>query len=610
MKKQCVSILVSLLLLLTILPVLGEPRLNVSPLFSPQSDDDWPMFRHDASHSGYSSSRAPSTNTVLWNKSVDNVTKASLVSSYGKVYISSYEGNVYCLDAMNGTTLWVSKKVGESLQSDPGIADNKMYISSERFYCFNALSGAELWNTTHGAFSRPPTIVDGKVYLGADAVYCLNAENGTLLWNFTSPGGFFTSPAIADDKVYVGESNENKLYCFSASNGTLLWNLTFNMSISVTPAVAEGRVYLGTWGGQILCINGSNGGYIWESSVADNINSSIAVAYGKIYFGCDDHFVYCFNAVTGGIIWSALTGYRVFSSPLVADEKVFVSSDKFYCFDAENGVELWNYSTGGSISSPAILNGKVYVASNNGNVYCFKNLDYPPETPSTPTGPDAAGVEIPVNFSTVTTDPDGDQLFYLWDWGDGNMSSWLGPFDSNITITTNYSWIDEGNYNIRVKAKDLMGNESHWSDAHTISIGQQININNPKSGNIYLLFPKLNNTFFYSLILDGLGVSIVLTKNDLFIEANTTDAVQRVMFKIVDLKTNETVQVNDTNGSDGFSYHLDVFRGVFELSVFAYDANNNFIDWSIVPFILFFRFNSGSSLRAERLGSLGASLHH
>jgi outer membrane protein assembly factor BamB len=604
MKKQCVSIIVGLVVLLTVFPVLGEPHIYAFPPTIAQGDD-WPMFRHDASHTGYSSSRAPSTNTVLWNQSIDNVSEASPVSSNGNVYISSYDGNVYCLDAMNGDVLWVSTKIGETLASDPGIADNKMYISCEKFYCFNALSGVELWNTTLGAQARPPTITDGKIFLGTDALYCLSAENGTLLWHFTSPNAsFFTAPAIADDKVYVGETNQNTLYCISALNGTLLWNISFNASISVTPTVDKERVYLGTWGGQIVCINGSNGEYIWENSVADKINSSFAVAYGKIYFGCDDHSLYCYNAVTGEIIWSALTGGQVFSSPMVADGKVYVSSDKFYCFNAENGVELWNYSTGGGASSPAILNGKVYVASNNGKVFCFKNLDYPPETPSTPTGPDAAGIEVPLNFSTVTTDPDGDSLFYLWDWGDGNLSDWLGPFDSNTTITTNYSWIDEGTYNIRVKAKDILGNESAWSDTHAVSIGPQINIANPKSGNVYLLFPKLNNSYFYLLILDGLGVSVVLTTEDLMIEANTTDAVQRVMFQIVDLKTFEVTQVNDTDGSDGFSYHLDVFRGIFEISVFAYDASNNFIDWSIVPYVLFFRFNSGSSLLAEHLHSL------
>ena len=44
--------------------------------------------------------------------------------------------------------------------------------------------------------------------------------------------------------------------------------------------------------------------------------------------------------------------------------------DRTYCFNVENGQEIWNKSTGGlGYSSPAIANGRVFV--NQGTVYCF-----------------------------------------------------------------------------------------------------------------------------------------------------------------------------------------------------------------------------------------------
>jgi outer membrane protein assembly factor BamB len=602
MKKQCLSVIITLLLIITVVPVLGVRQLAVTPSTS-VSGDDWPQFRHDASHSGFSLSVAPSTKTVLWNKPVGAVGNASPVTADGNVYVSSSDGYVFCLDGATGDTRWVSENIGSTLNSDPGFTDNRVYISAEKLYCFNATSGAELWNTTEGAFAPLLTLLDGKIYLGAGSLSCVNAENGSLLWSFTpSNMSVFTSPAVADENVYVGESADQKLYCILASNGTPVWNITLNSSISVTPAVVDGRVYIGTSGGQILCVNGLDGGMLWEKSVGAAVHSSFAVAYGNVYVGCDDQFFSCYNATSGDLVWTGLTGGPIASSPLVADKKVYVSSDKFYCFNALNGASLWNFSTGGGSSSPAILNGKVYVTSDAGLVYCFKNLDYPPASPSAPAGPIAAGANIPLNFTTVTTDPEGDQVYYLWDWDEPNMTEdWIGPFASGQPVTVNHTYFNESVYNIRVKAKDLAGNESSWSDAHTITIAPQVSISRPRSGNLYLLFPRLNYTFFYSPILDGLGVSIVLTKTDLFIEANATTVVQRVMFEIYDMKTNETIRVNDTNASDGFTYHDDVFRGVFQITVLAYDANNTFIDWNFIPFILFFRFNSGSSLLAERL---------
>jgi outer membrane protein assembly factor BamB len=604
MKKQCLSIIITLLLVITVVPVLGVRQLiTSSPANAP--DDDWPLFRHDASHSGFSLSVAPSTKTVLWNKSVGPVGNASPVTSDGNVFVSASDGYVYCLNGTTGATRWVSENIGTSLTSDPGIADDQLYISADRVYCFNATSGAELWNTTDGAFARPVTNFEGKIYLGATSLSCIIAENGSLLWSFTPSNiSVFTSPAIADGNVYVGESTAPKLYCLVASNGTPVWNITLNSSIFVTPAVVDGRVYVGTSGGQLLCISGSDGAILWEKSVAAAIRSSFAVAYGNVYFGCDDSSLYCYNATTGDLVWAAQTGGLVESSPLVADTKVFVSSDKFYCFNAMTGGSLWNFSTGGGSSSPAILNGKVYVTSDAGFVYCFKNLDYPPATPNAPTGPVAAGTDISLNFTVSTTDPEGDQVYYLWDWDEPNMTEdWIGPYASGQLVTVNHTYFNESVYNIQVKAKDSTGMESSWSDVHAIAIAPQISIASPKSGAIYLLFPRLNYTFFYSPILDGLGVSIVLTKTDLFIKANVTDVVQRVMFEIYDMKTNETIWVDDTNASDGFSYHDDVFRGFFQIAMFAYDVNNTFIDWAFIPYVLFFRFNSESSVLAGRLHS-------
>jgi hypothetical protein len=246
------------------------------------------------------------------------------------------------------------------------------------------------------------------------------------------------------------------------------------------------------------------------------------------------------------------------------------------------------------------------------NVVGSKNSNYPPVTPSTPKGPNAAGPGIPVDFITTTVDPDGDQLFYLWDWGDGNMTDWLGPFSSNVSTTANYTWYFNGNYSIRVKAKDSNNNESNWSEAHVISIGPQIDIINPKSGFIYLLLPAFNNSFFYSAIFDGLGICILFTTQKLQIQANGTAAVKKVQFIIVDQQTGDIIQVNDTNASDGFSYSLDVFRGLFSLSIFAYDGNNTLIDWYVLPYILFLRFNSGSSHLSKRVSSRGTNhlLHH
>jgi len=103
----------------------------------------------------------------------------------------------------------------------------------------------------------------------------------------------------------------------------------------------------------------------------------------------------------------------------------------------------------------------------------FKTSIYtnsPPEKPSRPTGPTSGRPGISYTYSSSTTDSNGEPIFYKFDWDDGTESGWLGPYNSGQGITTSHIWDSTGNYAVKVKAKDIYGGESFWSDPLTISM--------------------------------------------------------------------------------------------------------------------------------------------
>ena len=108
----------------------------------------------------------------------------------------------------------------------------------------------------------------------------------------------------------------------------------------------------------------------------------------------------------------------------------------------------------------------------------------PPETPDIPTGPNEGVIGVEYLFTAVTSDPDGDQVYYLFDWDDGTNSSWVGPYDSGAPGSANHTWTQKGSFNIIVKAKDINDRESGWSPQHTITIiaGPQLEIGIINSG--------------------------------------------------------------------------------------------------------------------------------
>lgn len=125
----------------------------------------------------------------------------------------------------------------------------------------------------------------------------------------------------------------------------------------------------------------------WKFTTGDYVISSPAVVGDTVYVGSHDGNVYAVNAETGAKRWQFATGGIVWSSPAVVDGTVYVGSNgrtvgddsdqeygegSIYAIDAETGTERWKFPTDGSVqSSPAVLNGTVFVGSDDGNVYAL-----------------------------------------------------------------------------------------------------------------------------------------------------------------------------------------------------------------------------------------------
>jgi hypothetical protein len=98
----------------------------------------------------------------------------------------------------------------------------------------------------------------------------------------------------------------------------------------------------------------------------------------------------------------------------------------------------------------------------------------PPNKPNKPSGPTVGKINVKYTYTTSTIDPNSDQVYYRWDWGDGTQSTWLGPYTSNAPVSANHTWTKKGNYNIKVKVKDIFGAESPWSNPLHIKITQML----------------------------------------------------------------------------------------------------------------------------------------
>ena len=123
-----------------------------------------------------------------------------------------------------------------------------------------------------------------------------------------------------------------------------------------------------------------------------------------------------------------------------------------------------------------------------------------PEKPSPPKGVAKGSAGIEYNYTVSTTDGNLDQIYYLIDWGDGSNSGWIGPYFSGEEATISHKWENKGTYQVKVKAKDIYGKESEWSDPLKVKMPYAMNTiykmqKNPLVEIIYLLWKMLSSLF-------------------------------------------------------------------------------------------------------------------
>jgi outer membrane protein assembly factor BamB len=195
----------------------------------------------------------------------------------GKVYFGGGDGNVYAVDAQNGTLIW-KFSTKDVVHSSPAVVNNVVYIGSwdSYLYAIDSETGQEKWsfksgedNTIHNqvGFQSSPAVVDGTVYVGCrDAhVYAIDAATGHKKWDYpTNKSWVVGTPAVRDGLVYVGTSDSSRFMALDAKTGRLRFNFKAGGYIFSSAALAGDLAYVGAQNGRLYAIEAKTGNLAWE----------------------------------------------------------------------------------------------------------------------------------------------------------------------------------------------------------------------------------------------------------------------------------------------------------------------------------------------------------
>ncbi len=137
---------------------------------------------------------------------------------------------------------------------------------------------------------------------------------------------------------------------------------------------------------------------------------------------------------------------------------------------------LINYCAGRAVADVGLILHVEWPDTNNCDMYIDFAMAHGtpvntgPATPPAPIGPDPILRDTTGEYVVLGTDPENDQLFYRWDWGDGDTSIWSDRIDDGIVCTLTHSWAANGDYDVRVQIKDPFKETTDWSAPLTVSV--------------------------------------------------------------------------------------------------------------------------------------------
>jgi outer membrane protein assembly factor BamB len=463
------------------------------------------MYCHDVRHTGRSPYSTDNTDGVeKWNLELWGFLWGSpIIDDEGVIYVGAWDFYAIYPD---GRLKWNAEGLG-TFSSSGAIDENGiLYVGTiwnhpNYFYAIDTSNGDLKWRKqiSNHIFSSPAIGDDGTIYFGSENenIYAYY-QNGTLRWSYKTGHAVLSSPAIGEDgTVYCG-SHDTNLYAFHPNNGTVKWTYKTGHWIRTAPCIADdGTIYVVSLDDHLHAVN-PDGTMKWKTDMGEGGTSPTIGQDGTIYCGYNQ--LHAINPSDGSIKWKLpVSGKIRGGTPCNSiDGTIYLGTDSGWIYAVNpDGTEKWRKSIGGDVeSAPAIgEDGTVFIGDgrDDGSLHAFGPLD-----DNAPTAPAIKGSRIclpgiPYEYEFTSTSPLGNKLYYLIEWGDGEVTGWSGTYESGETRTFYHTWEQSGEFTIKARAKDTDNLWGLWS---------KYNVNRPRYRTVsYLVFlenfPMLERLLFF-----------------------------------------------------------------------------------------------------------------
>jgi outer membrane protein assembly factor BamB len=381
---------------------------------------DAPLHWSDTEHIAWKASIPGRGNSspVIWGDKIF-LTTAAPTAAGGSTSQGEQKFMVMAFDRKTGKQLW--EKVAKvatphegfhaqygSFASNSPVADDKHVIASfgsRGVYCYTH-DGQLVWEKNFGIQMRMlmafgegvgPALDGDKLVLlfdheGDSFIVALDKNTGRELWRTARPAGSgWAGPLIVSvgGRKQIVVASTRFLAGYDLENGKLIWQTTgLGRNVIPMPITADGIVYVmsGYQNPNSMAIRLDRQGdltrsnaILWQNSRGTSYTPSPVLQDGKLYFLTDTAMLSCLDFKTGKPYYSQtrLPGDLSFkSSPVAANGKLYMASEGGEVLVARMGEKFEVLATNKLsrqifIATPAIMDGELYLRGQN-TLFCIR----------------------------------------------------------------------------------------------------------------------------------------------------------------------------------------------------------------------------------------------
>jgi len=162
------------------------------------------------------------------------------------------EPNVSSYNPLTGEEYWSVKCIFGEVGPSLAYADGIVYAVNEYATLAAVKLGAEpeiLWENDEYMSDVPsPIAKDGLLFMATSygVMLCYDALSGEILWEHEFDNGFYSSPMLVEDKIYLVDM-KGVMHIFKAANEYIsVGEASLDDDCMTTPAFMDGRIYLRT----------------------------------------------------------------------------------------------------------------------------------------------------------------------------------------------------------------------------------------------------------------------------------------------------------------------------------------------------------------------------